>query len=250
MKKIKKKKEHLLNETAVPVPAPAPEPAPAAAPAPVAWGGVTAKVARKKSMSEIQQEEAREAARRAREQGISPVGSGGGGGQRGGGGWANIAASGGSTAWGGAAVKAPAVAAVAPVMPMVAGMGTTQQAWSKQPAGSKKLQLQKTNSSKNAAAVDNFGANGRMSPTLESWCKDQMRQLNGSDDLTLVSFCMTLTDRDEIRQYLTAYLGSTKQVNGFATEFIRHRGLASREEETWESAGGPRGKRGKKKGGK
>ena len=99
--------------------------------------------------------------------------------------------------------------------------------------------------------MDNFGTNGRMSPALEKWCKGQMRQLNGSDDLTLVSFCMTLTDQDEIRQYLTAYLGATKPVERFATEFLRHRGLASRgEEEAWESAGGPKGKRGKKKGGK
>jgi hypothetical protein len=32
--------------------------------------------------------------------------------------------------------------------------------------------------------------------------------LNGTNDLTLIQFCMTLTDRDEIIQYLTAYLGS------------------------------------------
>ena len=73
------------------------------------------------------------------------------------------------------------------------------------------------------AAVDNFGANGRMTPSLESWCKEQMQKLIGSDDLILVSFCMTLTDRDEIRQYLTACLGSTPQVNNFATEFIKRK---------------------------
>ena len=53
-----------------------------------------------------------------------------------------------------------------------------------------------------------------------------MQKLIGSDDLILVSICMTLTDRDEIRQYLTAYLGSTPPVNNFATEFIKHKDYA------------------------
>jgi len=255
----KKQQQQQPSNSVAPVQAPVPEPVPAPAPV-VAWGGATAKASRKKSMSEIQQEEAREAARRAKEQGIS-LGSGGGGG-RGAGGWANIAASGGSTAWGGAAVKVPVAAVVTPT-PAVAGLGTQRPgqpgAWSKPTgttAGGAKKQAQPakgaaSTAANKAAAVDNFGMNGRMSPTLESWCKDQMQKLNGSDDLTLVSFCMTLADKDEIRQYLTAYLGSTPQVNNFATEFIKRKGLDNgRQEETWESAGGPKGKRGKKKGGK
>jgi len=263
--KKSKKKQQQQQMQREPVVTNAPSPvAPERAPAaPVAWGGAVAtKVSRKKSMSEIQQEEAREAQRRAREQGISLSSLSGGGGGRGGGGgnggWANIAASGGSTAWGGA-VKVPVAAVVTPT-PMVAGLSAQQRsaqaAWggpaaTMAPAGSKQQQSKSSgaNANKNAA-VDNFGMNGRMSPTLESWCKDQMQKLNGSDDLTLVSFCMTLTDKDEIRQYLTAYLGSTTQVNGFASEFIKRKGLGEngRKEETWESAG--KGKRGKKKGGK
>ena len=47
---------------------------------------------------------------------------------------------------------------------------------------------------------------------MKKSAKDQMTKLNGTDDLTLVSFCMTLSDPVEIRQYLTAYLGSTPQV--------------------------------------
>jgi hypothetical protein len=75
-----------------------------------------------------------------------------------------------------------------------------------------------------------------MSPAMEKWCKDQMARLNGTDDLTLVSFCMTLNDPAEIRQYLTAYLGSTPQVNGFATDFIAKRGMGSaHKQEEWES---------------
>jgi hypothetical protein len=212
-------------------------------------------------MAEIQQEEAREAARRAKENPNL--------GQKSGGGWANIAATGGSTAWGGSAAKMPAAAVVTPAQQVTVGglqqKAGTQAAWNtKQPSApapataTVKKQQKGTSNKKGtsaanapAAAVDNFGANGRMSPALESWCKDQMRQINNSDDLTLVSFCMTLTDKDEIRQYLTAYLGSTPAVNNFATEFIRRRGIGEngRSAEQWESAG-TKGKGRKKKGGK
>ena len=88
-----------------------------------------------------------------------------------------------------------------------------------------------------------------MSPVMEKWCKEQMQNINGSDDLTLVAFCMTLTDANEIRQYLTTYLGSTAQVNNFATEFINKRGLGSKQEE-WETPGSAKKGRKKKSGGR
>ena len=237
--KAKKKQQQQQQQPSEPVvvEAPAPEPAPAAPPAP-AWGGAAVNkpaVSHNKSMSEIQQEEAREAARRAKVQGIT------GGGQQSGGGWANIAATGGSTAWGGAAK--PTIAAAATPTPAVAGY--------KPAAGGAKKAQQNSAASAAAskkAADDNFGANGRMTPTFESWCKEQMQKLNGTDDLTLVSFCMTLVDKDEIRQYLTAYLGSSPQVNNFATEFIKRKSGDTSQNE-WESAGGPKKGR-KKKGGK
>jgi len=224
---------------------PAPEPAPApSAPSAPAWGGAAVKteVNRKKSMSEIQQEEARAAAQRAKE--VTHRNPGGG--------WANVAASGGSTAWGGAAVKTPP-AGVATPTPVIAGVASVQKVgapgWDKQTAATAKKQTQQQRASSNQNNVDNFGANGRLTPTLENWCKDQMQMLNGSDDLTLVSFCMTLTDPIEIRQYLTAYLGSTPQVNNFATEFIKRKGGENGRHEEWESAGGSKKGR-KKKGGK
>ena len=79
-----------------------------------------------------------------------------------------------------------------------------------------------------------------MNPALEAWCKEQMRKLNGSDDLTLVSFCMTLNDPAEIRQYLTAYLGSTPQINNFATEFINRKGGGKARTEEWETTVKPK----------
>lgn len=238
-KQQKKKAQQKQAQQQIPEEEVAPAPEPAAPPAP-AWGGGTAAASRKKSMSEIQQEEAKEAARRAKEQGGRPSG----------GGWANVAATGGSTAWGGAAATTPAAAVVSP-MPVVAVVASTQKinanaAWNMKQAAAA-VPAAATKQAQKAAAVDNFGANGQMTPAMEKWCKDQMQKLNGSDDLTLVTFCMTLTDSDEIRQYLSAYLGSTPQVNNFATEFIKRKGGDNNAE--WESAGGPKKGR-KKKGGK
>ena len=56
---------------------------------------------------------------------------------------------------------------------------------------------------------------------------------------------MTLTDPVEIRQYLTAYLGSSSQVGNFATEFINRKGGGKSKQEEWESAGNA--KKGRKK---
>ena len=58
---------------------------------------------------------------------------------------------------------------------------------------------------------------------LETWSKTQLKKITGSDDLTLVHFCMTLADSSEIRQYLSLYLGSTPQVAAFANEFIQRK---------------------------
>lgn len=240
-KKVQQKQEQqqpAVPPPMVPEPAAVVGPTPAAAPA---WGGV-ANVGTKKSMSEIQQEEALEAARRAKENG----------GERSGGGWANVAASGGSTAWGGAAAPPP-------IVPLPEPTTASKAAWTKvaptaAPAVVSALTSKKsanttaTSNSKSAPDNNNFGMNGRMTPSFESWCKEQMEKLSGSNDLTLIQFCMTLTDAEEIRQYLTAYLGSTGQVNNFATEFIKRKGGDGGRHEEWESAGKKGGK--KKKGGK
>lgn len=238
-KKTKKKREKTAK-AAAPVeaapPAPKEEEVPAPAPAAPAWGGAASgKPAKKKSMSEIQQEEARVAARRAKEQ---P--------QRSGGGWAGIAASGGTTAWSGDAVKpTPRVA------PTSSQAGTASQG--SQPRQQSKAAVAQANkaavTASNKSAADDFGESGKMSPQLEAWCREQMKKISGSDDLTLVSFCMTLNDPVEIKQYLTAYLGSTPQVNNFASEFILHKDGKKAQQEKWESAGTSKKGR-KKRGGK
>ena len=190
-----------------------------------AWGGAaTNQSAKKKSMSEIQKEEAKVAAAKQKATGNQP-----------GGGWANIAASGGTTAWSGGAV-----ARASPVIKTgtsSAGMSVQSSNVNKQQnnnvVNKKEVAKQSSNTQK---VLEEFGADDQMTPALENWCKEQMKKLNGSDDLTLVAFCMTLSDPMEIKQYLAAYLGSTPQVSSFAQEFINRKNSKKQQEE-WETTG-------------
>lgn len=202
-----------------------------------AWGNSPGH-APKKSMSEIQQEEARQTALLAMERKAIGRSSSGG--------WANVAASrGGSSGWqGGAVVATPAAVVSVPNNLTSANQGKPVSA-QRQLSAPSAMQQQHRRASQEDQHADDFGA--AMSPALEGWCKAQMTKINGSDDLTLVSFCMTLTDPSEIRQYLTAYLGSSPQVSSFAAEFINKRGLGKTQQEEWENT---KPKKTRKKGGK
>ena len=232
----KQRNQAVSAPMAVSSPAPAPKPA---------WGSSPGQMP-KKSMSEIQQEEARQVALQAMERKATGRSSSGG--------WANVAASrGGSSGWqGGAALAAPtpvvstASNTVHSLRPHGGNKPSIAARQASAPAAMQpQQQQQQRRSSQEDQHADDFGA--AMSPALESWCKAQMTKINGSDDLTLVSFCMTLTDPSEIRQYLTAYLGSSSQVNSFASEFINKRGLGKTLQEEWEDT---KPKKGRKKGGK
>jgi hypothetical protein len=246
----KGKKKQKPNPTSIPVPKPSDSdpqpatPAPAqAVPAAPAWGGVKNSQPRK-SMSEIQQEEARTAAIMAAQRGNAPQPSSG---------WANVASKGTSGWSGGAVVQAVAIApSVRPVQARPTAQPANQSANSRKIASvTQQHQHQPRGSNISSAApkssnpAEEFGIT--MSPALEKWCKEKMVQINGSDDITLVGFCMTLNDANEIRQYLTTYLGSSPAVFSFATEFINKRGLGSKQEE-WETPGSA--KKGRKKKGK
>uniref|UniRef100_A0A6S8CDN4 GYF domain-containing protein n=1 Tax=Aureoumbra lagunensis TaxID=44058 RepID=A0A6S8CDN4_9STRA len=82
-----------------------------------------------------------------------------------------------------------------------------------------------------------FGA-ASQNNTLEAWCKTQLKKITGSDDLTLIQFCMTLDDTSEIRQYLSMYLGSTPPVAAFANEFIKRKQNKGGTESTSSLGGG------------
>ena len=210
-----------------------PPPVPAALAAP-AWGGI-AKSKPRKSMSEIQQEEARAAAALAAKRGNMPQPSSSG--------WANVAAgSTGSTGWSTTAIRSSSSQNAAPVTSVRPGQAPSKPQTKKVATS---IQHARSAPVSSSTPAEEFGAT--MSPALEKWCKEKMQQINGSNDLTLVAFCMTLNDASEIRQYLTTYLGSTMQVNNFATEFINKRGLGSKQEE-WETPGSAKKGRKKKSG--
>lgn len=230
-------KPEMSATVAAPTPAPVEEassapPKPAAA----AWGGVSTSKP-KKSMSEIQQEEARAAARMTAQNNGMPTQPSSG--------WANVAS--GSKGWSSGVVKkaspnevpVPAGTKVGNPNMQAPQMQTPSQAMKNTSSSGQPKETSKANSS---TLAQEFGAT--MTPALETWCKEQMQRINGSDDLTLVAFCMSLTDASEIRQYLTTYLGSTGPVNNFATEFINRRGLGNKQEE-WETPGSA--KKGRKK---
>ena len=204
-------------------------------PAAAVWGG-TSDSKPKKSIAEIQQEEARRAAMEAAQ---------GGGASRPSSGWANVAA--GTQGWSSGVVKKalpqPAAVTAANVRPAQAARAKSQPSFPELIKPSSLSQQHRSSSTVTGpTTVEDFGAS--MSPGLEIWCKEQMLKLNGSDDLTLIAFCMTLTDATEIRQYLQAYLGTGPKVSSFAAEFIVKRGLGKQQEE-WETPGSA--KKGRKK---
>jgi hypothetical protein len=52
-----------------------------------------------------------------------------------------------------------------------------------------------------------------MSKDMADWCAAQLKRINGSDDLTLAQFCMSLESAAEIRETLSSYLGSSPAVS-------------------------------------
>lgn len=69
--------------------------------------------------------------------------------------------------------------------------------------------------------LQNVGGRSGMPPAMAAWASVQLRKINGKDDLTLLEFCMSLTDASEIRQYLAAYLGSTPEVCNSVQDLLR-----------------------------
>lgn len=227
----------------------------ASSPPAVAWGGAAQQtLVRKKSMSEIQQEEARVAARLAKER--EAIGGNSFRSNSSSGGWANVAATG-TSMWTASATARPVQPSAStsvqrsasPVKSNVPVAASMQQVRAKQQAqvaaAQKQVLAQKKRDGSSSTSSDDFGA--KMSPALENWCKEQLRKITGSDDLTLVSFCTTLKDDAEIHQYLVAYLGSSPQVNSFASEFINRKNGGKRQTgEEWETTGKTKARKGKK----
>lgn len=70
-----------------------------------------------------------------------------------------------------------------------------------------------------AKQKNSFGGK-EMSAELAEWCSAQLRRINGSDDITLMQFCMSLNSAVDIREYLSEYLGSSVQVRTYKLAYI------------------------------
>eukprot|EP00455_Lapot_gusevi_P005049 TRINITY_DN1212_c0_g1_i9.p1 TRINITY_DN1212_c0_g1~~TRINITY_DN1212_c0_g1_i9.p1 ORF type:complete len:202 (-),score=96.61 TRINITY_DN1212_c0_g1_i9:112-693(-) len=62
-----------------------------------------------------------------------------------------------------------------------------------------------------------------LSADFETWCREEMTKLTGSDDITLVSFLNTLDSPNQIREYLHQYLGDSPAVEQFYNNFLINR---------------------------
>lgn len=56
-----------------------------------------------------------------------------------------------------------------------------------------------------------------------SWCRGKMVELQGSGDLTLCEFLVTLGSNVEVADYVTLYLGNTPQSAAFTAEFLKRK---------------------------
>ena len=68
-----------------------------------------------------------------------------------------------------------------------------------------------------------FGVEVSLSPEFSAWCRTELHQLTGSDDLTLVQYLLTLDDEATIEDTVVAYLGGDDSVHRFAQQFIRNK---------------------------
>ena len=96
-------------------------------------------------------------------------------------------------------------------------------AQAKAPAGGKGHKASSRSNQQEAAAASNSlssAASAKMSAEFKKWCKEQMVYLNGSDDMTLIDFLMSLETEREIREYVEFYLGKSAKTSKFTTEFL------------------------------
>ena len=58
---------------------------------------------------------------------------------------------------------------------------------------------------------------------FSSWCAGELKKLGQEGALSLVAFLYNNDNPAEVRQYMSAYLGTKPEVANFATEFIARR---------------------------
>ena len=74
----------------------------------------------------------------------------------------------------------------------------------------KKIEKIETKGNKNQLTREEF----------DNWCRNEMLKLSGSDDISLLDFCINLDD-SQVLSYLQDYLGQSKDITHFAKNFIQ-----------------------------
>jgi len=69
----------------------------------------------------------------------------------------------------------------------------------------------------------NGEGSGVLSGPFKEWCSEQMKSLQGTEDVALCEFLMSLESNSEAAEYVTLYLGSSPQVSAFCTEFLKRK---------------------------
>ena len=69
----------------------------------------------------------------------------------------------------------------------------------------------------------NNGGSGLLSGLFKEWCSEQMKSLQGTEDVALCEFLMSLESNSEAAEYVTLYLGSSSQVSAFCAEFLKRK---------------------------
>ncbi|KAJ7514721.1 hypothetical protein O6H91_23G056500 [Diphasiastrum complanatum] len=59
---------------------------------------------------------------------------------------------------------------------------------------------------------------------FRQWCEAEIKKLTGSNDMTLLEFCVSLPSISEAEEYISHYLGNDDKTQAFKVEFSRRRG--------------------------
>ena len=83
-------------------------------------------------------------------------------------------------------------------------------------------------SSAGTTKAKDFGGK-ELPPGMREWATKELKKIRkGNGDLTLVHFCMTLSDSSDIREYVREVLGTTPQASAFASEFLKRKRAAKK----------------------
>lgn len=58
---------------------------------------------------------------------------------------------------------------------------------------------------------------------FKQWCREQMVILTGTDDITVLEFCMSMTSYEEVKDVICEFIGTSSNVVKFVKEFYKRK---------------------------